>query len=87
MARSRRTAEFLVVGLLNSLLADAEARQAHELTVGLGLGHVLFRHGGDIAHDMRKLFPVRIVARFADIGNNAREIGLVDVDLGELIPG
>ena len=78
-------AHFAVELLFDAALADAQARQAHQRIVVML--HVLRRHRGDIAQDMHQLLAEGIVAGLADIGLHARQIGQMQVDAGEFLPG
>ena len=49
--------------------------------------HVFRRHRGDIAQDMHHLVAEGIVAGLAHIGLHAGQIGQMQVDAGEFLPG
>ncbi len=86
-------AQLLVIGLFDALLADAEGRIVQQLGVErrrivrrIFVIQVLLRRLGDIADDVRERAAVIVGAHLVHVGDDARNIGGVEADLGEILP-
>ena len=82
---TRFAAHILVEGLFDAALADAKTRLAEQrITIAL---HVFGRDGGDIAEQVRHAGAIGIIARLTDIGLHPRQVGQMQVDAREFLPG
>ena len=84
-ADSRLAANLCLEFLFDAALPNAKAGQREQRIRIVVL--ILFRHRTDIAKDMRQLIPERIGARLAHIGLNTGEIGQMQIDAREIVPG
>ncbi len=80
--RARGAAQVEVARLLEAGAPDPDARQ-RQLRIA---GDILLRWRRHVAHDVRQVIAVGVLARGADVDHDAGQIGGVDLDRRHLVP-